>query len=275
MKYVVTADLSHPAARLTRAVTDYVMQVYGVLCAELQKIRHDPIELFTRAVQPLLWLLLFGVVMLKVKGLAPAGMSYLDYLSAGILAQSVLFVAIFFGISAIWDRDLGILHRMLVSPAPRTAIVIGKALAASFRGMLQGGVVYVVAGLMGADLNLSPLNILGVMALIGFGCGLFATLSLTIACIVKSRERFMGIGQLITMPVFFASNAIYPIALMPDWLKTISTFNPLTYQVDALRALMINGAHSQFGIFHDFAILFIITAALVILASRLYSRMVA
>jgi len=164
---------------------------------------------------------------------------------------------------------------VLVSPAPRTAIVIGKALAASFRGMLQGGVVYVVAGLMGADLNLSPLNILGVMALIGFGCGLFATLSLTIACIVKSRERFMGIGQLITMPVFFASNAIYPIALMPDWLKTISTFNPLTYQVDALRALMINGAHSEFGIAYDFAILFIITAALVILASRLYSRMVA
>jgi len=71
------------------------MQVYGVLCAELQKIRHDPMELFTRAVQPLLWLLLFGVVMLKVKGLAPEGMSYLDYLSAGILAQSVLFVAIF------------------------------------------------------------------------------------------------------------------------------------------------------------------------------------
>lgn len=275
MKYVVTAVLSHPAARLTRAVSDYTMQVYGVLCSELQKIRHDPVELFTRAVQPLLWLLLFGVVMLKVRGLAPEGMSYLDYLSAGILAQSVLFVAIFFGISAIWDRDLGILHRMLVSPAPRSAIVIGKGLAASFRGMLQGGVVYVVAGLMGANLNLSPLNILGVMALIGFGCGLFATLSLTIACIVKSRERFMGIGQLITMPVFFASNAIYPIALMPDWLKTISTFNPLTYQVDALRALMINGAHSQFGIMYDFAILFVISAALVILASRLYSRMVA
>ena len=137
MKYAETAGLLHPAAKIPGMAADYCMQVLGVLSAELQKIRHDPIELVTRAVQPLLWLLLFGEVMARVRGLSPGNISYVDYLSAGILAQSVLFVAIFFGISAIWDRDLGILHRMLVSPAPRTAIVIGKALAASVRGLLQ------------------------------------------------------------------------------------------------------------------------------------------
>lgn len=253
---------------------DYCMQVLGVLSAELQKVRHDPVELVSRAVQPLLWLLLFGEVMARVRGLSPSNISYVDYLSAGILAQSVLFVAIFFGISAIWDRDLGILHRMLVSPAPRTAIVIGKALAASVRGLLQGAIVYAVAGLMGADLSFVTLHILGVVVLISLGCGLFSTLSLIIACLVKTRERFMGIGQLITMPVFFASNAIYPISLMPGWLRTVSSFNPLTYQVDALRSLMIQGVKPEFGLAFDFGILAVIFAALVLLAARLYPRMV-
>ncbi|HET7289772.1 MAG TPA: ABC transporter permease, partial [Thermodesulfobacteriota bacterium] len=245
----------------------------GVLQAELQKVRHDPVELITRAVQPLLWLVLFGEVMARVRGISPGNLSYIDYLSAGILAQSVLFVAIFFGISAIWDRDLGILHRMLVSPAPRTSIVMGKAFAASFSGFIQGVIVYSIAGLLGADLSFSPLHIFGVVVLIALGCGLFSTLSLIIACLVKTRERFMGIGQLLTMPVFFASNAIYPISLMPDWLRTVSSLNPLTYQVDAMRSLMITGVKPEFGLPFDFFILTVITGILIIIAGRLYPRM--
>ncbi|MFI5323210.1 MAG: ABC transporter permease [Thermodesulfobacteriota bacterium] len=273
MKYNAHADLLQPAAKIYWMADNYAMQVTGVLSAELQKIWHDPIELFTRAVQPLLWLILFGEVMARVRGLSPGSLSYIDYLSAGILAQSVLFVAIFFGISAIWDRDLGILHRMLVSPAPRTAIVVGKALAASFRGLIQGVIVYFVAGLLGADIRFSAIHIVGVVVLISLGCGLFSTLSLIIACLVKTRERFMGIGQLITMPVFFASNAIYPISLMPVWLRTVSSFNPLTYQVDAMRSLMIKGVSPEFGLTFDFAILVAVTAALIVLAGRLYPRM--
>ena len=273
MKYSAHAGQLHPAGRIFGAAGDYAMQVAGVLQAELQKIRHDPIELFTRAVQPLLWLVLFGEVMAHVRGISPGSLSYIDYLSAGILAQSVLFVAIFFGISAIWDRDLGILHRMLVSPAPRTSIVVGKAFAASFRGFVQGLIVYSVAGLLGADLSFAPIHILGVVILIALGCGLFSTLSLIIACLVKTRERFMGIGQLITMPVFFASNAIYPILLMPNWLRSVSSLNPLTYQVDAMRSLMITGVKSEFGLAFDFFILAAVTAVLVIIAGRLYPRM--
>ena len=111
------------------------------------------------------------------------------------------------------------------------------------------------------------------MILISLGCGLFATFSLIIACLVKTRERFMGIGQLLTMPVFFASNAIYPLSLMPGWLRTVSLFNPLTYQVDALRALMIKGVRPEFGLAFDFAVLTVITVVLVLIAGRLYPRM--
>jgi ABC-2 type transport system permease protein len=108
-------------------------QIHAVAAAELRKLAHDPMDLFSRAVQPVLWLLLFGQVMAHVRGLSTG--SYLDFLAAGVLAQSVLFVAIFYGLSAIWERDLGILHRYMVSPAPRSALVIGKAIASSARGL--------------------------------------------------------------------------------------------------------------------------------------------
>lgn len=123
-------------------------QVYGVCAAEVQKLRHDPFELVTRAVQPVLWLVLFGEVMGQVRGLSSDGMRYIDFLSAGVLTQSVLFVAIVYGIAAIWERDLGILHRHLVSPAPRSALVLGKALSAGVRGLTQAFVVYGLAGLL-------------------------------------------------------------------------------------------------------------------------------
>ena len=102
------------------------------------------------------------------------------------------------------------------------------------------------------------------------GAGFFATFSLVIACIVKTRERFMGIGQILTMPLFFASNAIYPISIMPRWLQVISHANPLTYQVDALRALMLSGGVSAYGVGVDMGILALATAILVVIGSRLY-----
>ncbi|MNY56061.1 ABC-2 type transporter [compost metagenome] len=86
-----------------------------------------------------------------------------------------------------------------------------------------------------------------VLVFVVLGSALFSTFSLVIACLMKTRERFMGIGQVLTMPLFFASNAIYPLALMPSWLKAIALFNPLSYEVDALRALMVQGATASSG----------------------------
>ncbi|MFZ1992152.1 MAG: ABC transporter permease, partial [Alphaproteobacteria bacterium] len=194
------------------ALEGYVTQVFGVFSVEAEKLLRDPVELFTRAVQPVLWLLLFGEVMMKVRGVAPGNVNYLDFLAAGILAQSVLFVAIFYGIAAIWERDLGVLQRYLVSPAPRSALVIGKSLAASLRALSQALIVYVVSILLGVHVSFAPASMLGVVGAIIIGSALFSTFSLIVACLVKTRERFMGIGQLLTMPIFFASNAIYPLS---------------------------------------------------------------
>ncbi len=121
------------------------------------------------------------------------------------------------------------------------------------------------------SIEFSPFHILGVAAIIVLGSGLFATLSLIIACIVKTR--FMGIGQVLTMPIFFASNAIYPISLMPAWLQTVSRLNPLTYEVDALRTLMLKSGASVYGLPFDFAVLIATGLVLVAIAARLYPRM--
>lgn len=256
-----------------RALADYATQAFAVVAAEVQKLRHDPFELLTRAVQPVLWLMLFGEVMARVRGVAPGSLPYLDFLAAGILAQSALFVAIFYGISAIWERDLGVLQRYLVSPAPRSALVIGKALSAGVRGLAQAIIVYFLALFLGVGISLNPLNILGVAAAIVLGTGLFSMLSLIIACTVKTRERFMGIGQVLTMPIFFASNAIYPLSLMPTWLSAVSRVNPLTYEVDALRALMLVKGTSDYGLWLDFGVLLAATAVLASIAARMYGRM--
>jgi ABC-2 type transport system permease protein len=248
----------------------FARHAVAIGAADLRKLRRDPMELFTRAVQPLLWFLVFGQVFTRTRVIPTGSLSYLEFLAPGVLAQSVLFAAIFYGIGVIWERDLGIVHKLLVSPASRSSLVFGKALAAGVRGMLQGTLIVAIALLLRVRVRTDPAAIVGVSAGVFLGSALFATFSLVVACIVKTRERFMGIGQVLTMPLFFASNAIYPISMMPPWLRAVARVNPLTYLVDALRTLLVAGAVSGAGVWVDFAVMTAIFAALVLTAARLY-----
>ena len=119
----------------------------------------------------------------------------------------------------------------------------------------------------------SPLALLNVLVIVILAATLFSTFSLVIACIVKTRERFMGVGQVLTMPLFFASNAIYPTDIMPGWLKIASHLNPLTYVVDALRTCMLAGSTSVFGLSLDYAVILVTTTVLVLVGAKLYPRL--
>lgn len=240
---------------------------------EMKKLLRDPTELFTRAVQPTLWLVVFGQVFSRVRGIPTGGVPYLAFMTPGILAQSVLFAAIFYGIAVIWERDLGIIHKLLVSPAHRVAFVLGKAISSGFRGVIQCAIIYILALALRIQVQWKLFPILGVIVGVALGSAIFATFSLIIACIVKSRERFMGIGQVLTMPLFFASNAIYPLALMPTWLRVVARINPLTYLVDALRGLMIGGQNVH-SMLTDFALLAVIFVILTAIAAKLYPTLV-
>lgn len=258
----------------TILVSDFVRDTLALADVEFRKLRRDPTELFTRAIQPALWLLVFGQVFAHLRAIPTGHLDYLTFMAPGILAQSVLFIAIFYGISVIWERDLGILQKLLASPAPRTALVLGKALSAGLRGLSQGVIIYVLALALGIHLNFSIPHVLGVVGFIVLGSAVFSTFSLAVACLVKTRERFMGIGQVLTMPLFFASNAIYPIATMPGWVGAIARANPLSYQVDALRALMVQGGSSVFGVGVDAAVLLLLFCALLLITAALYPNVV-
>jgi ABC-2 type transport system permease protein len=274
-------SLSHPMA----AVISFLSKMLAIAGAEGRKLGHDPTELFTRAVQPALWLIVFGGVFTHARAIPTGDIPYRDFMAPGILAQSVLFIAIFYGIAVIWERDLGIVHKMLVSPTPRMALVCGKALSAGLRALAQAVIVYIVALALGVRMNWSPWALAGVVCVIFIGAAIFSTLSLILACIVRTRERFMGIGQLMTMPLFFASNAIYPVAIMPRWLQITAHLNPLSYQVDALRKLMLAPAAvasiaggstiaGEFDLAIDFAVLVVALAIALMSGAWVYPRIV-
>jgi ABC-2 type transport system permease protein len=248
-----------------------VSRVITLCWVELCKIRHDRTELYTRAIQPALWLLIFGETFTRIHAIpTPGGIPYLAYLAPGILAQSALFIAIFYGIQIIWERDAGVLTKLMVTPTPRAALITGKAFAAGVRSIVQAIVIIVLSAILGVSLTHNPLNLLATAAIVVLGSAFFSCLSMTIAGLALSRDRLMGIGQAITMPLFFSSNALYPERLMPGWLQAISKFNPLSYEVDALRGLLI-GTQAHLGL--DAVVLVAATVVGVTAAALLLPRL--
>jgi ABC-2 type transport system permease protein len=264
--------LNHTVTNPLSSVASFVQKALVIAELEVRKLRHDPTELFIRAVQPALWLVIFGEVFTRVRAIPTGEIRYLDFITPGILAQSALFIAIFSGMTIIWERDLGVIHKFLVSPTPREALALGKALAGGVRALSQAVIIYALAVALGVKLNWNPLGLVAVLVAVLVAAACFTAFSLIIAFLVKTRERFMGIGQLLTMPFFFASNAIYPISIMPRALQVVAHVNPLTYEVDALRTLMLPNETSAYGLGMDFGVLLLATAVLVTVAARLYPR---
>jgi ABC-2 type transport system permease protein len=262
-----SADTEPGPLRLVRTTLTRI----GTMClVELQKLRHDRTELVTRAVQPALWLIVFGQVFTRIHAIPTGSTPYLDFLAPGILAQSALFIAIFYGIQIIWERDAGVLSKLMVTPTPRVALVAAKAFAAGVRAVAQAVVVLILALVLGVSLTGNPLKLLGVVVALMLGSAFFCCLSITIAGLVLSRDRLMGIGQAITMPLFFASNALYPVELMPGWLQVINHVNPLSYEVDALRGLLVG---TEATITLDFGVLVVAAAFMITVASALLPRL--
>ena len=258
------------APRGWRRIRGMAMWMGAFAVVELQKLRHDRTELLTRLVQPALWLLIFGQTFSRLHVIDTGHVPYLAFLAPGIIAQSALFISIFYGIQIIWDRDAGILAKLMVTPAPASALITGKAFAAGVRSVVQVIGVVALAYLLGVHMTVNPLRIVGAMGVVVLGAAFFACLSMTLAGLVRNRDRLMGIGQAITMPLFFASNALYPVDVMPAWLHVLSTVNPLSYEVNALRALLIGSPFNPL----DVVVLAVVPVIGIATASTLLRRLV-
>lgn len=237
---------------------------------ELQKLSHDRTELFTRAIQPILWLGIFGTTFSRVRAIPTGDVSYLAFMSPGVIAQSGMFVAIFYGIQIIWERDAGILAKLLVTPTPRVALAAGKAFAAGIRSVAIALVVIAFALIIRVDLTLNPLKWLAACGVVVLGSAFFCCLSLCIAGLVLHRDRLMGIGQAITMPLFFASNALYPIEMMPSWVQVLARVNPMSYEVSMLRGLLLGQPTNYLA---DLTVLIVAGVVGIAVASSLMGRL--
>nr|MDO8081492.1 ABC transporter permease [Candidatus Freyarchaeota archaeon] len=167
--------------------------------------------------------------------------SYISFLSPGIVAMTAMFTAMFAGVSIVWDRRFGFLNKLLVSPIPRSSIMLGKMISATIRAMTQGLIVIALAILVGAKINTGLLGIIMAvpyMALFSLG---FSGMSTAVGIKMAEHEEFFGVINLILMPLFFASGALFPVALMPGWLQVVAYGNPLTYAVDGIRGCLIGG----------------------------------
>ena len=201
---------------------------------ELIRFRSDRLRAFSSLVQPVLFLLVLGTGLssLARSGL-PAGIDFKTYIYPGVLAMSVLFTALFSAASIVWDREFGFLREMLVAPVSRSAIVIGKCLGGATVATLQGMVILALAGVAHVPYDaVLFLTLIGELLLLSFTLTAFGVM---MAARIKQIQAFMALTQMLVMPLFFLSGALYPLNGLPGWLTVLTRLDPLTYIVDPMR----------------------------------------
>ena len=166
--------------------------ILALIELEVRRVMHDRTELYFRAVQPLLWLVVFGYIMNSLHAIPTGNIPYIDFILPGVIIQSATSVAIFFGLIIIWERESGILKKLIAAPCPRFAIVVGRAMAAGVRALFQVVIIIPFALLLGVKIILNPFYLFAALVIVFISAAGFAGLSILIASILKTRERFMG-----------------------------------------------------------------------------------
>jgi ABC-2 type transport system permease protein len=203
---------------------------------ELVRFRSDRLRIVTSLVQPLLFLFVLGAGLNQLSSAGTHGVALQTFIYPGVLCIAVLFTAMFSAASIVWDREFGFLREMMVAPIRRSSIVIGKCLGGATVAGLQGLIVLALAGAVHVPYD--PLLLLGVFALqllLAFSVTAFGVM---VAVRIKQMQSFMGVMQMIVMPMFFLSAALYPVAGLPGWLNALNRVDPLTYAVDPMRRLV-------------------------------------
>jgi ABC-2 type transport system permease protein len=215
--------------------------LYTLWLREVKRYVRDRTRIVSSFMQPLLWLLIFGVgIGASLRAVPVPGVSYQQMIFPGIVGQTLLFTSMFMGISIIWDKEFGFMKEILVAPVSRFSIFIGKMVGDSTDALIQGVIVLFLGLALG--IGVDPITFLAcvpVMLLITFG---LVSIGLTIASFMGSLESFGAIQSFINLPLLFFSGALFQVQSLPQWMQDISTLNPLTYGVDALRTIILGGA---------------------------------
>jgi ABC-2 type transport system permease protein len=205
---------------------------------ELLRFGQDRIRIVAFLVQPILFLFVLGTGLSSLTDASTGGVDLRTFMFPGVLATSVLFTAMFSAASVVWDREFGFLREMLVAPVRRGSIIVGKALGGATVATLQSLVILALAGTVGVPYDPGMIVVLlGELFLLAFA---LTSIGLVIAARVQQMQAMMGVMQMLVLPLSFLSGALYPIANLPTWLKTLTLLNPVTYAVHAIRSTVFN-----------------------------------
>ncbi|MGA2803729.1 MAG: ABC transporter permease [Acidimicrobiales bacterium] len=201
---------------------------------ELIRFRTDRLRAITSLIQPFLFLFVLGTGLstLARRGMPP-GVDFKTFIYPGVLAMSVLFTAVFSAGSIVWDREFGFLREMLVAPVSRASLVVGKCLGGTTIATFQGLVFLALAGFAHVPYDPALLaTLVGELLLLSFTLTAFG---LMMAARIKQFQSFMALTQMLVMPLFFLSGALYPLNGLPAWLSVLTRIDPLTYIVGPMR----------------------------------------
>ncbi len=235
---------------------------------DLVKWYKNPIQLFISLIQPVVWLGLFGKAFnfpIPTSVLGSAG-GYFSYLAAGMLAFIILFTAAFAGMSVVWDRRFGFMNKALSTPVGRGAIVTSKVMQSVIRSLIQAAIVLGIAVALGMDTaNFTVLSVAGSFVILF--CMAFGLSSLFVMLALRSADwqTQMAMINLLNLPLLFASNAMLPVASMPDWLQSVVKVNPVSYANDAVRQMLLGSTATIAPLWVDFGVLALFAGLLSVL----------
>ncbi len=241
--------------------------IYILWLRELKRYFRSRSRMIGSLGQPLLFLIALGFGLGPVFQRAGQG-NYFQFLAPGVISMSILFMSIFAGIQVIWDRQFGFLKETLVAPVSRLSIMLGKTLGGATIAVIQGIFVFILALIVGfrPDLNLLPLALLFMIMIAVF----FTAVGITIASLLEDMNGFQVIMNFIVQPLFFLSGALFPLNSAPAFLKIITSFDPLTYGVDGLRACLAKT--NQYPVTLDLIILLVLIGVIMTIGSYFFSR---
>ncbi|MGA2665314.1 MAG: ABC transporter permease [Nitrososphaerales archaeon] len=237
---------------------------------DLRKWYKNRIQLLISLVQPIVWLGIFGKALNFGSIISQAGAggnasatiekifgtsSYFSFLSVGMLAMIILFTAAFSGMSVVFDRRFGFLNKALSTPVSRGAIVLSKILQSGIRALVQAGIVLVIAVALGMDVShFTVVDIFEAFVLLFLMAFALSALFVSLALRSSDWQTQMAIINLLNLPLIFASNALFPVSIMPQWLQDVVKLNPVSYAIDGARQLLL-GATGTYSVALDFAVI--------------------
>ena len=250
----------------------YLRPLMGMWRREATVYLRETSRVVASIVSPLMWIAIVGIGI--DRGLNPSterlgGLTYLEFIVPGVIAQAIMFGTLFYGLYIVWDRKMDVLKAVLVTPVPRTVIFFGKVIGGATEAIIEGGLLLILGAVF---VGILWWNLPAILAVVILTAVMFTSIGLALGSFFKSFVGFRVTSTFLAFPMFFLSGALFPLEGLPAWLTWFTTINPLTYAVDALRALTVGGV-PQHSYAVSMSVLAAFTVAAVVVGAWSFNRM--